>query len=56
MIDRAETEALLPGIGPDVVGASFSSQDGDCHSLALYRALAEACARAGGIIRTGHRV
>jgi len=56
MIDRAETEALLPGIGPDVVGASFSSQDGDCHSLALYRALAEAYAKAGGIIRTGHRV
>ncbi|WP_445680726.1 NAD(P)/FAD-dependent oxidoreductase [Radicibacter daui] len=56
MIRRDEVRSLLPGIGPDVVGASFSTQDGDCHSLALYRGLAEAYSRLGGALKTAQPV
>lgn len=48
MIDREELTELLPGVGEGVAGASVSSLDGDCHSLSLYRALAEGFVRAGG--------
>jgi hydrogen cyanide synthase HcnC len=39
MLDHAETKKLLPQIGPDVVGASFSPHDGDVNSLRLLRAM-----------------
>ncbi|MCL4764940.1 MAG: FAD-binding oxidoreductase [Hyphomicrobiaceae bacterium] len=39
ILDRAEIESMLPGLGPDVVGGSFCPIDGHCNSLRLYRAL-----------------
>lgn len=56
MIDRVEVLTHLPEVGPDVVGASFSSHDGDCHSLALYRGLAEACTRKGAELHSAQPV
>ncbi len=48
MIGREELLEIMPMIGPDVVGASVSSLDGDCHSLNLYQGLGMAYRRAGG--------
>ncbi len=39
MMDRAETEKVLPMIGPEVTGAIYSPLDGHCNSLRLFRAL-----------------
>lgn len=39
MIRRDELAEILPGVGPEVSGASVSSLDGACHSLSLYRGL-----------------
>jgi glycine/D-amino acid oxidase-like deaminating enzyme len=38
-LDRNAVEARLPGIGPDVVGATYSPLDGHCNALRLFRAL-----------------
>jgi glycine/D-amino acid oxidase-like deaminating enzyme len=56
MIRRKEVREMLPGIGTDVVGASFSSTDGDCHSLALYRSLLLAFVRSGGSLLSDQAV
>ncbi len=48
MLDAAELKARLPLIGPAVVGASYSSQDGHVNPLKLLRAL-HASARATGV-------
>ena len=39
MLDRATVAEMLPQIGPEVTGASFSAADGHCNSLRLFRAL-----------------
>jgi len=39
MLDRSAVEGMVPGIGPDVVGASYSPHDGDANPLNLLRAL-----------------
>ena len=39
MLDHAEVAAMLPEIGPEVAGGSFSKLDGHCNSLKLFRAL-----------------
>ena len=39
MLDHAAVAKLLPGIGPDVLGASYCPLDGDCNALRLFRAL-----------------
>ena len=39
ILDHAQVRAMLPDIGPEVVGASFSRLDGHCNSLRLFRAL-----------------
>jgi glycine/D-amino acid oxidase-like deaminating enzyme len=39
MIERKRLEAVLPGLGRDVVGASYCALDGHCNSLQLHRAL-----------------
>ena len=39
ILARAELEKLLPGIGPDVAGASYCPLDGHCNSLRLLLAL-----------------
>ena len=48
MLDHSQTRALLPAIGPDVVGALFSPLDGHLNALALFHALHRAFGRAGG--------
>jgi glycine/D-amino acid oxidase-like deaminating enzyme len=49
MLEHDELAKILPGIGPDVVGGSFSPDDGHCSSLYLFRALHEAFRRSGGV-------
>jgi glycine/D-amino acid oxidase-like deaminating enzyme len=48
MLRRAELDAMLPGLGPDVVGASWTPYDGHANSLVLFHALHAAFAAAGG--------
>jgi glycine/D-amino acid oxidase-like deaminating enzyme len=51
MLDHAETAAMLPGIGPAVVGASWTPYDGHASPLYLMRALHAAFSEAGGTYR-----
>src|SRR5437764_5071019 len=39
MLDHAQTQKMLPQVGPDVVGASFCPLDGHVNALRLLRAL-----------------
>ena len=48
VLDRAETEAMVPGIGPAVSGASWTPYDGHVNSLQLFHALHRAFAGRGG--------
>lgn len=50
MIDRHDLAEIMPGIGPEVTGASVSSLDGACHSLSLYRGLSLASQQAGATL------
>jgi glycine/D-amino acid oxidase-like deaminating enzyme len=56
ILQRADLRALLPGIGDDVVGASFSQLDGHVNPLHLLRALQQAFQDAGGRYEPGFRV
>jgi glycine/D-amino acid oxidase-like deaminating enzyme len=47
VLDHAQTRAVLPAIGPDVVGAIYSPWDGHANSLRLFHALHVALDRAG---------
>src|SRR6266567_316060 len=48
MLDYDELAAMLPGLGPSVVGASWTPYDGHANSLALFHALHRGFAAAGG--------
>ena len=50
MVDRAALTKLLPGIGPEVAGASFCADDGHVNPLRLLRALHAAFEARGGRI------
>ena len=50
-LSRGELEKLLPGIGPGVIGGSFSPHDGHANPLILLRALHKAFAIKGGDYR-----
>ncbi|MEO8485050.1 MAG: FAD-dependent oxidoreductase [Betaproteobacteria bacterium] len=56
MLDRDALARRLPGLGPDVVGGSWSGLDGHCNPLRLLDALHAACARAGIGYRPGAAV
>jgi glycine/D-amino acid oxidase-like deaminating enzyme len=56
MLARAQLERLLPGIGPEVVGASFDARDGHCDSLRLLRALHLGAQRLGTTYLADHAV
>lgn len=56
ILDAAATRALVPAIGPEVIGAAFSPEDGHVNSLRLWRALHAAIAAQGGACRAGHPV
>lgn len=48
ILDRAETERMLPAIGPEVAGASFCPLDGHADALRLFRALHAGFQQRGG--------
>ncbi|WP_324754483.1 FAD-dependent oxidoreductase [Roseovarius sp. Pro17] len=48
MLSGDDLRAQIPGIGPDVVGASFSRHDGHVNPLRFLRALRSAVVAAGG--------
>jgi glycine/D-amino acid oxidase-like deaminating enzyme len=52
ILGRAEMTRRLPGMGPDVVGGTWSALDGDCNPLRLLRALDAGLERAG-VVRLG---
>jgi hydrogen cyanide synthase HcnC len=56
MLDRGELKELLPGIGPKVVGASWSPYDGHANPLYLLRALHAAMLARGGAYRAEAKV
>jgi glycine/D-amino acid oxidase-like deaminating enzyme len=49
MLDHAELSDMLPGIGPAVVGASWTPYDGHANSLFLLHALHKGFVERGGI-------
>lgn len=55
MLDHAALLARLPGIGPDVAGASHTPMDGHVNPLKLLRALHAACQLRGVRLHSGHR-
>lgn len=46
-LDRAALRARIPGLGPDVVGGTFCTADGECNPLLLLRALTAGAQSAG---------
>lgn len=56
MLDRKALEERLPGLGPEVVGGSYSPHDGHVNPLLLMRALQRAFVDLGGVLMTGRRV
>ncbi|WP_354684281.1 FAD-dependent oxidoreductase [Cupriavidus necator] len=47
MLDHHALAQRLPGVGPDVIGASYTPMDGHTNPLKLLRALHTACQRRG---------
>jgi glycine/D-amino acid oxidase-like deaminating enzyme len=56
MLDRSVLADMLPGLGPDVLGASFSPQDSHVSPLYLLRALQEGLQLSGGSYRPNFRI
>lgn len=56
MLDPARLRAELPGVGPEVAGASYTRLDGHCDSLRLLRALHEGSRRMGAAYHADRRV
>ncbi|WP_414442688.1 NAD(P)/FAD-dependent oxidoreductase [Burkholderia sp. 22PA0106] len=52
-LDRAALRERLPHVGPDVVGALYSSMDGHVSPLRLLRSLLVAFKALAGVVRTG---
>ncbi len=55
-LDRAPLAEMLPGLGPEVVGGTYSRADGHANPLFLLRALRAGIAAHGGRCRGGLRV
>ena len=56
MLDRPSLDKLIPGLGPDVIGASYSAMDGHCNSLRLHEALLKSFLSLDGDYLPNHRV
>jgi glycine/D-amino acid oxidase-like deaminating enzyme len=56
MLDHAQLARVLPGIGPEVSGASYTAVDGHCNSLKLLRALHTGMQRMGVVYKAEHAV
>ena len=50
IVDRKELDAMLPGLGPEVVGGTYCEHDGHASPLYLLRALHDGLKRRGGTI------
>jgi len=55
-LEHAALRTLLPEIGPEVAGATYSRHDGHCNSLRLLRALHAGFRLHGGTYLADHRV
>jgi glycine/D-amino acid oxidase-like deaminating enzyme len=56
MMEHARVKAMLPAIGPEVVGASYCALDGHCNSLRLLRALNQGMQMLGAAYLPNHPV
>ncbi|KVS10439.1 NAD(P)/FAD-dependent oxidoreductase [Burkholderia multivorans] len=56
LIERAELKSMYPGIGPQVVGASYTQYDGHANPLRLLHALHTAFAQRRVVYRPHHAV
>jgi hydrogen cyanide synthase HcnC len=56
MLDHDQLARVLPGIGPEVSGASYTKVDGHCNSLKLLRALHTGMQNFGVTYRSEHLV
>jgi len=56
MLDRHELAKLLPGLGQNIAGGSYSTADGHVNPLALLRALHQGFIAKGGQIISGETV
>lgn len=56
VLDRAEVAVRVPGVGRDVVGATFTQLDGHVNPLRLLRALHEGFLKHGGRYLPQHKV
>ena len=56
ILDHAAVKAMLPEVGPEVAGASFTRLDGHCNSLKLFRALNAGMQQLGVKYLPDHRV
>jgi len=56
IMDHVRVKSFLPGIGPEVAGASFTALDGHCNSLKLFRALNMGMQRLGVAYLSNHGV
>jgi hydrogen cyanide synthase HcnC len=56
MLDHAGVEKLIPQIGAEVTGGSYSRYDGHCNALRLLRALNHGMQQLGVVYRAEHRV
>jgi hydrogen cyanide synthase HcnC len=53
ILDRGALKALVPEIGPDVIGGTYCPMDGHVNPLLLLRALSSAVRRKGGAVHIG---
>jgi hydrogen cyanide synthase HcnC len=56
MLDHARVKEIVPSIGPDVVGGSYTRFDGHCNALRLLRALNKGMQQLGVVYLPEHRV
>lgn len=56
VLDHDQVASRIPGIGPDVVGATYTALDGHVNALKLLRALHAGYARHGGTYRPQTRI
>ncbi|HWL27381.1 MAG TPA: FAD-dependent oxidoreductase [Burkholderiaceae bacterium] len=56
MLGQASLRSRLPGVGPGVTGASYTSMDGHVNPLKLFHALHKACLGRGAALHGNRRV
>lgn len=56
MLEQGSLRERLPGVGPDVTGASYTPMDGHVNPLKLFHALHKACMGRGATLLVNRRV